>query len=113
MHAFVHGVHAATSSAVSWVMVPDNDFLEAHEVSYAIPWLMPVGDYFGSARINIDRAAASGLTFRPLAVTSIDTLEWWSSDAVTDERRDSLVEDPRSLMQREAQIIADWKARQP
>jgi 2'-hydroxyisoflavone reductase len=113
MHAFVHGVHAATSSAVSWVMVPDYDFLEAHEVQYAIPWLMPVGDYVGSARINHDRAVASGLTFRPLALTSMDTLEWWFSDAVTAERRQGLLEDPRSLMQREAQIIADWKARQP
>jgi 2'-hydroxyisoflavone reductase len=112
MHAFVHGVHAATSSAVSWVMVPDYDFLEAHEVQYAIPWLMPVGDYVGSARINIDRAVASGLTFRPLALTSMDTLEWWFSDAVTEERRQGLLEDPRSLVQREAQIIADWKARQ-
>lgn len=113
MHAFVHGVHAATSSAVSWVMIPDYDFLEAHEIQYALPWLMPVGEYVGAARINIDRAVANGLTFRPLALTSMDTLEWWFSDAVTEERRQGLLEDPRSLMQREAQIIADWKARGP
>jgi 2'-hydroxyisoflavone reductase len=113
MHAFVHGVHAATSSAVSWVMIPDYDFLEAHEVQYALPWLMAVGEYVGAARINIDRAVANGLTFRPLALTSMDTLEWWFSDAVTEERRQGLLEDPRALMQREAQIIADWKARGP
>jgi len=72
---------------------------------------MPVREYEGSARINIDRAKANGLTFRPLAESTQDVLEWWDSDAVTDEQRASVIDNPRSLMQREPEIVAAWKAR--
>lgn len=116
MHPFVYGVHAAVSSEVSWVRVSDYDFLVEHNVRFVIPWIMPTGDYVGSARINIDRATASGLTFRPLAQTAMDTLEWWHSDAVTDERRESAWSRQRGGFalqpDREAEIIAAWKERQ-
>lgn len=111
MHAFVHGVHAVTSSAVQWVSIPDYDFLIEHGVPYAVPWIMPAGNEVGSALINFQRALAAGLTYRPLAVTAGDTLDWWYSDAVTDERRTRMVEGERGLMAREAEIIAAWKAR--
>ncbi|NNE69332.1 MAG: NAD-dependent epimerase/dehydratase family protein [Rhodothermales bacterium] len=112
MHAFVHGVHAVTSAAVNWVSIPDYDFLIEHGVPYAVPWIMPTGNEIGSARINFDRALARGLTYRPLAKTVGDTLEWWYSDAVTEERRTTMVSGERSLMAREAEIIAAWRARQ-
>ena len=111
VHQFVYGVHAATSSPVTWVMVPDYDFLREHGVEAVIPWIMPVGDNVGSARINIQRAVGNGLTFRPLATTVMDVLEWWHSDAVTDDRRRDFVAGPRSLMAREADILSAWKAR--
>ncbi len=44
MHAFIHGVHAAISSEVDWVMVPDSEFLKEQQLRFAIPWLMPEGD---------------------------------------------------------------------
>ena len=114
MHPFVYGVHAAVSSEVSWVMGTDYDFLQEHRVQFIIPWIIPIGDYVGSARINIDRAKAAGLTYRPLAQTAIDTLDWWYSDAVTDERRDTAWTDAERgiTAEREAEIIAAWKARQ-
>ena len=111
MHAFVHGVHAATSSAVEWVMVDDYGFLLAQEVPYVVPWIMPVDDNYGSARVDNRRAIENGLTFRPLAATSLDVLDWWHSDAVTDERRTALTEAEGSLMAREARIIAAWRGR--
>lgn len=111
MHAFVHGVHAATSSEVSWIMVSDYDFLLENQVRFVIPWIMPVDDYEGSARINIERAVQNGLTFRPLAESSRDVLEWWHSDAVTDERRTNFMEGPRSMITLEQAVIAAWKAR--
>ncbi len=113
MHDFVNGVHAAVSGDVSWVMADDYDFLMEHSVRFVIPWIMPVGPYVGSARINIDRAKEAGLTFRPLGLTSVDTLEWWNSDAVTDDRRATAFNNPRGMNpDREAEVIAAWKARQ-
>lgn len=113
MHEFVHGVHAATASEVEWVYVSDYDFLLGeHEILAMLPWLMPTGEYEGAARINIERAKANGLTFRPLAETTADVLEWWDSEAVSDEQRSRLIDGPRSMMQREPEIIAAWKSRQ-
>ena len=111
MHEFVYGVSAATSSSVTWVMIQDYDFLREHDVEVVIPWIMPVGDNAGSARINIQRAISNGLTFRSLAGTVMDVLEWWHSDAVTEDRRTDFLEGPRSLMAREATILSDWRAR--
>ena len=72
---------------------------------------MPSPEYAGAARINLDRSKANGLTFRPLAQTSMDVLEWWYSDAVTDERRLELTEGERSMMRREPEVIAAWRDR--
>ncbi len=92
-------------------MIQDYDFLREHDVEVVIPWIMPVGDNAGSARINIQRAISNGLTFRSLAGTVMDVLEWWHSDAVTEDRRTDFLEGPRSLMAREATILSDWRAR--
>ena len=111
MHEFVHGVHAAFSSPVSWVHVPDYEFLKAQGIEDLVPWIMPVDNNYGSARANNDAAIASGLTFRPLADLTKDVLSWWYSVAVTDERRNGLEKGERSFMAREADVIAAWKAR--
>ncbi len=111
MHPFVFGVHAAVSSAVSWINIPDYDFLFEHGVEYSVPWIPPVGDNLGSARTNIEHSVSNGLTFRPLAVTVHDILEWWHSEAVTQERRDRLIRDPESLMAREPGVIEGWEGR--
>jgi hypothetical protein len=44
-----------------------------------------------------------------MAETAMDTLEWWLSDAVTDERRSN----PRFVLtpEREREILEAWKAR--
>ncbi len=113
MHEFVQNVHDALQSDVTWVRATDYDFLQEHNVRFIIPWILPLDDYVGSARINIDRAKAAGLMFRPLAVTANDTLEWWNSDAVSDDRRATAFNNPRGMNpDSEAEIIAAWKARQ-
>jgi 2'-hydroxyisoflavone reductase len=109
MQQFVYGVKATTSSEVSWTWVEDYDFLEEQKITYAIPWVLPVGNNLGSQRINIDRAKAAGLTFRPIAVTAMDTLKWYYSDALTDEER---AEPPMAITpEREAEALAAWRAR--
>ncbi len=109
MQEFVHGMRAATSSEVTWTWIEDHDFLIEHEILAAIPWVLPVDDNLGSQRINIDRAKAAGLTFRPVALTAMETLEWYYSDALTDEER---ADPPMALTpEREAEILTAWKAR--
>src|SRR6059058_1270174 len=65
---------------------------------------MPVwaGDELGLARTKIDRALAKGLTFRPLAETSRDTLVWFRS--LPQERQSKL----RAGLtpEREAEVLA-------
>jgi len=109
MHAFVYGAHAAFNSKVEFVMIPDYDFLTKHNVLDAIPWIMPVGDNYGSARVNIEFAVANGLTFTPLAESVRDIHEWWNSDAVAQAKRTNMISGADALMNNEKKIIADWK----
>jgi 2'-hydroxyisoflavone reductase len=108
MREFVYGMRAATSSEVTWTWIEDYDFLIEHEIYAAIPWVLPVDDNLGSQRINIDRAKAAGLTFRPVALTAMETLQWYYSDALTDDER---ANPPMAVTpEREVEILTAWKA---
>lgn len=111
MHAFVYGVHAAFSNPATFVSIPDYDFLLEHGITEVTPWVLPVGDNYGTSRASVDKAVASGLAFTPLADTVRDTYEWWNSGVVSEERRERMVSGEDSLMAREAEIIAAWRAR--
>ncbi|MDP2957767.1 MAG: NAD-dependent epimerase/dehydratase family protein [Longimicrobiales bacterium] len=110
MEEFVYGMRATTSAEVRWTWIEDYEFLQEHKFTGAIPWILPAGDYLGSQSIDNSRAKAAGLTFRPAAVTAMDTLAWFHSDAVTDEERAS---PPMALSpEREAELLDAWKRRQ-
>jgi len=110
MHQFVHGVHAAFSTPVTFVPIDDYEFLTEHGVLDAIPWIMPVGDNYGSARVNNERAIQRGLTFTPLADSMRALHEWWLTDAVSEQRRQRLTAGDTALMAREPAILAAWRA---
>lgn len=58
------------------------EFLSQHNVapwSDLPAWLPNEGEDAGFARVNVSRAIAAGLTFRPLAETVRDTLDWAAS----------------------------------
>jgi 2'-hydroxyisoflavone reductase len=105
----VYGIRAATTADVEWVWIDDYDFLAEHRVGGMVPWIMPRGDSLGHTRVSYARAVAHGMTYRPLAETARDTLDWWASDAVPPERRAQ----PRFVLtpEREAEIIAAWRRR--
>ena len=111
MHAFVHGVHAAFNTAATFVYIPDYDFLQEQRLTYSVPWIMPTGNNAGSARVNTQKAISNGLTYTPLADSVRDIIEWWHSDAVSEDRRENMVSGRRSLMTHESGIIAAWKER--
>ncbi|HXQ17401.1 MAG TPA: NAD-dependent epimerase/dehydratase family protein [Caulobacteraceae bacterium] len=91
------------------VWIPQS-FLDANKVSAwsDMPvWIPGHGDTAGFARRDIRRALAAGLTFRPLATTAKDTLDWFKSqsDARQAKLRAGLAPD------REAQLLAQWQAK--
>jgi 2'-hydroxyisoflavone reductase len=94
-----------SSAAFTWLPA---EFLQQQKIE---AWSdMPVwaGDELGLARTNIDRALAKGLTFRPLAETSRDTLAWFKS--LPQERQSKL----RAGLtpERESEALAAWKNKQ-
>lgn len=109
MEEFVYGMRAATSSEVTWTWIEDYDFLKENRLLFAIPWILPLDDNLGSQRIDITRAKGVGLSFRPIALTAMDTLEWYHSDALTDEQR---ANPPMMISpEKEKEVLAAWNAR--
>lgn len=98
---------SGSGATFTWV---DADFLAGHGVE---PWTeLPVrvparSSSAGLARVSIRRAVGRGLAFRPLYATVRDTLAWWHG--LPAERRASLGAGIEP--EREAEILAAWRAR--
>ena len=93
-----------SNATFTWV---NADFLKAQKVapwSDMPVWIPPRGEEAGGARINIQRALAKGLTFRPLTDTARDTLAWFKSQPA--ERKAKLKAGLTS--EREAEVLAAW-----
>jgi 2'-hydroxyisoflavone reductase len=106
--AMLHGIRAVTTAGATLTWVP-MDFLARHKVapwSQLPAWVPGTGDSAGFARISNARALAAGLSFRPLAVTAADTLEWFlSQPAERQTLRAGL------SPEREQEVLAAWHAR--
>jgi 2'-hydroxyisoflavone reductase len=105
---------AGSDATFTWV---DRAWLAEKEVA---PWSdMPVwvpleGEEAGHPFVNVDRALASGLVFRPIRETVRGTLDWWAT--LGDEDRDrylySRADGAAGLSPaREAELLAAWHAR--
>lgn len=85
-------------------------FLDAHNISAwtDLPvWVPGQGDTAGFARRNISKALAAGLTYRPLAVTSADTLAWFKT--LPADRQANMKAGLKPAQ--EAELLAAWKAK--
>ena len=121
MAEFLYGIRAVTNAPTSFTWV-DSDVLAEHDVYpwREIPmWWPPRDDYAGAPGRSIQggtgiglvsrtRALGAGLTYRPLAVTSKDTLDWFLS--WTDPWES--IGHPALTLEKEAEILARWHARQ-
>jgi 2'-hydroxyisoflavone reductase len=104
----LYGIRAITSAKVSFTWI-DADFLRANEVGgwMEMPvWVYPSEETRGFSAYDCSKAIAAGLSFRPLADTARDTLEWWKA----------LPEDQQAMRtgidpEKEARILAAWHAR--
>ena len=109
MRGFAEEIRPTFGNDISFVHIEDYDFLKKNELPYLIPWIMPTANNYGSARINTNKAFENGLKCRDVQQSIRDTLAWWNSDALTQERRDKYENDPKGLLQREELILAKWK----
>lgn len=91
-----------------FVFIDDYSFLAQNQIYGILPWIMADELYKGNSRVNNDFAKQNGLTFRPLNDTVKDTLNWWNSSAVTQERRDAYLNDENSIITKEQSIITAW-----
>jgi 2'-hydroxyisoflavone reductase len=110
MAEMLGGIRAAfdgtTPTRLVWVTP---EFLEAQQIrgwSDMPVWVVPRPDNAGFARVSIQRALDKGLTFRPLAVTARDTLEWFRSMPADVQPR---IAGPFTAA-REAAALAAWRA---
>ena len=73
-------------------------------------WQPPVGNTAGYQRRDASKAIAKGLTFRPLAVTAKDTLDWHKTRPEAEQRATLNGEINGLAMSKEAEVLAKWHA---
>jgi len=99
------GIRGALGADASFTWV-STEFMAEHEVApwgQMTNWVQPES---GMLRVSIAAALAHGLTFRSLADTARDTLEWWQT--LPEERRAA----PRAGLpaDKETEVLAAWHA---
>lgn len=108
-NAFVHGIHASYNVPINYIQIDDFNFLKENEIIGLQPWVIQLPEYAGMSKTDTRKAIEFGLTFRSLADTVKATKKWWYSDAVSQKRRDDILNGERSFMQREKNILKKWK----
>lgn len=109
----LYGVKAVTTAGARFTWVPW-DFLEKQGVRGwrdMTVWLPPTGRTAGFQRRSAAKAVANGLTFRPLAVTARDTLDWHMTRSPEEQAATLRGEINGIGMDREAEVLAAWRAR--
>lgn len=91
------------------VFVDDYDFLKRNNIFYLVPWVIAEGNSLGFTRIDNKKAMKAGLNCRNLQTSIQEMQAWWSSNALTQERRDKFEKNPNGLLVREQEILEKWK----
>ena len=93
-----------SNATFTWV---SEEFLDQQKVSGWSDLPVWAGKESGIAKTNISRALSKGLSFRPLADTTRDTLAWFKS--LPQDRQSK----PHTGLtaEREAEVLAAWKKR--
>jgi len=96
---------SGSDAAFTWL---PTDFLAEHEIHAwsDMPCWIPVGEEAGVGTIQVKRALAAGMTFRPLSETVRDTLDWWANEPK--ERRNGEMRSGLTPA-REAEVLNAWR----
>ena len=107
----LYGIKAITTAGAQFTWVPW-EFLQAQGIrpwSQMTVWQPPYGRTAGYQRRSAAKALAKGLTFRPLAVTAKDTLDWNKTRSAEELRKLANGEVGGISPAREAEVLALWK----
>lgn len=110
MSELLYGIRAVTTAETTFTWVDDLDFLTEMRVRpyREMPvWRPPTPGSEGFARFDLTPEIEAGLTFRPLATTAADTLDYHFSRPL--ERREELRAGLSA--EREAEVLRAWHAR--
>ena len=108
----LYGIKAVTTAGAQFTWVPW-EFLQQQEVRawrHMTVWQPPYGRTAGYQQRKADKAIAAGLTFRPVAVTAKDTLDWHLTRPEADQARTLRGEINGIGMEMEARVLAAWHA---
>ena len=81
MAELLYGMRAVVSNDISFTWV-EQEFLEKYENIWNLfpnPWYPLGGEWDGFGSFDNSKSVKAGLTYRPLAETVKDTLDWWDS----------------------------------
>ncbi len=107
----LYGIKAVTTAGAQFIWMPA-DFLQQNQVRgwrHMPVWVPFTPENAGFSDMSVAKAVAKGLTFRPLAVTAKDTLDWHKTRPP--EAQQALAEGKIAglAMTRETEVIAAWK----
>ena len=108
MDELLYGIRAVTTAETTFTWVPLS-FLTEHDIRpYAeMPvWMPPTPGREGYARFDLTPEVERGLTFRPLAVTAKDTLDYHFARPLEEQEPLRAGVSP----EREAEVLAAWHA---
>ena len=114
MAELLYGIKAVTTAGAQFTWVPA-DFLREQKLApwrHMTVWVPDGPNNAGFSRRNISKALAAGLTFRPLAVTAKDTLDWNKTRSAAELQALAEGKIAGISAQREAEVLAAWKAKQ-
>jgi 2'-hydroxyisoflavone reductase len=111
MAEMLYGIKAVTTSGAKFIWVPE-DFLAAQRIepwSDMPVWVPPSGEFLGFTRRSVARAIAKGLSFRPLASTATDTLDWFKARPLKQQL--TFLDRPKAGLSaaREREVLTAWK----
>jgi len=114
MAEMLYGIKGVTTSGAQFTWVPA-EFLTEQKIrawSNMPVWVPDRPENVAFSRRKIDKALAAGLTFRPLAVTARETIDWNKTRPAEELQALSEGKIAGISAQREADVLAAWKAKQ-
>jgi len=108
MAQFLYALRALTTVPVRFTWV-ESAFLREHGINEwdDLPLRIPVPDPAGPPVVTNAKAVAHGLEFRPLSVTTLDTLAWFATLPAERQAKLRIGLSP----EREAELLAAWHNR--
>lgn len=114
MSEMLYGIKGVTTAGAQFTWVPWSFLAEQKVRGWSnMPVVVPeTPSNGGFSRRDVRKAVAAGLTFRPLAVTAKDTIDW--NRTRPKEELDALAQGKTSGLtaEREAEVLKLWKERQ-